>query len=151
VTPLVNALIAGGVSSGPCLWVAKWDFSSADDITAINNASGPFPVIGGQFSDGQFYDSNVFSSSWLAAVSLPPLPDPPASPVQVEANGRQSWRELAHAHGTTVVHSLELTVEHQGGHFSHPRQAAYVAVGDWNATLPGPSGSIPGVKIWVGN
>jgi hypothetical protein len=151
VTALVNALIAGGVRSGPNLWVAKWDFSSVDDIAAINNASGPFPIIGGQFSDGQFYDSNVFSSAWLANTSMPPLPKPPATPAQVEANGRQSWRELAHAHGTTVVRSLELTVEHQHGQLSQPRQAAYVAVGDWNAILPGPAGNVPGVKIWVGN
>jgi hypothetical protein len=151
VTPLVDALKAGGVDNGPRLWVARWDFSQANAIAEIVAASGPYPIIGAQFAPGTFYDTNMFSSTWLREVSMVPVHVPPAAPRQVEANGQQSWRELANAHGCTVVHSLTLTVLHnQPNGFSQPRQAAYVAAGDWNAPLPGPSGNTPGVRIWVG-
>jgi hypothetical protein len=150
LTALVNALTGSGVHSGPGLWVANWSLTPADATNMIEAAGGPFPVIGVQFTSGQFYDTSIFDSTWLAHTSLPPAPKPPASPVQVEANGRLSWRELAHAHGTTVARSLWLTATHEPGGFGQPRQAAYIAAGDWNAPLPGPSGSTPGVKIWVG-
>src|SRR5215472_13198670 len=35
VSALANALTSNGVTSGPRLWVAKWDGASADDIAAI--------------------------------------------------------------------------------------------------------------------
>ena len=149
VTPLVNALKAAGVTSGPRLWVANWNLSDAQAAADVAAASGPFPVIGVQFHNAQFYDVSVFSTAWLRAVSTPPIAVPPPAPQRVEADGRQSWRQLAHAHGTTVARSLWLTATNQPGGFG-PRQAAYIAAGDWNATLPGPAGQSPGVVIWVG-
>lgn len=71
VTPLVNALLAGGVRTGAALWVANWDLTSAQAVADVENAAGPFPVAGVQFASGRFYDSDVFSGTWLARVSRP--------------------------------------------------------------------------------
>lgn len=71
VTPLVNALIAGGVTSGVGLWVANWDLSQAQAYAEVVNAAGPFPIIGVQWANGTYYDTNVFSSAWLGKVSEP--------------------------------------------------------------------------------
>jgi hypothetical protein len=69
VTANVNALVAGGVTSGVGLWIAKWDGNKAADIAALAVASGPFPVIGFQYADLGNYDADVFSTSWLDTVS----------------------------------------------------------------------------------
>jgi hypothetical protein len=69
VTPLVNALTAGGVTHGAALWVANWNLSQAQAYADVVNAAGPFPIIGVQWSSGAFYDTNVFSGTWLARVS----------------------------------------------------------------------------------
>jgi hypothetical protein len=69
VTANVNALIAGGVTSGCGLWIARWDGNTAADIAALAAASGPFPVAGFQFADDGPYDANVFSTAWLDDVS----------------------------------------------------------------------------------
>jgi len=115
VTALVNALIAAGVTSGPCLWVAKWDFDSADDILAITNAAGPFPMIGGQFADGspgKPYDTSVFSGTWLAKVSA--VPHPPDHPAGPPFRHLASWKDtpagIARRRHTTVKHLAETTV-----------------------------------------
>ena len=69
VTANVNALIAGGVTSGVGLWIARWDGNTAADIAALAAASGPFPVIGFQYADDGPYDADVFSTAWLSDVS----------------------------------------------------------------------------------
>jgi len=69
VTPLVNALIAGGVTSGCGLWVANWNLTDAQAVAAVQNAAGPFPIIGVQWHSGAYYDTDVFSGAWLARVS----------------------------------------------------------------------------------
>ena len=69
ITPLVNALIAGGVTSGVGLWVANWDLTKAQAFADVLNAAGPFPVVAVQWSSGTWFDTDVFSSAWLAHVS----------------------------------------------------------------------------------
>lgn len=69
VTANVNALIAGGVTSGAGLWIANWNGNTAADIAALAAASGPFPVIGFQFADEGDFDADVFSTAWLETVS----------------------------------------------------------------------------------
>lgn len=76
VSLVVNALIAGGVHSGVGLYIAHFGISESDAVLAVQNASGPFPVIGFQFASGQFFDSDIFSSSWLNNVSKKPIPIP---------------------------------------------------------------------------
>lgn len=77
LTPVVNALIAGGITSGIGLWVADWTYSRDAAVAMLAASGGPFPVIGVQYSDqggGGKYDLDVFLTSWLENVSAPPVP-----------------------------------------------------------------------------
>lgn len=75
VTPLVNALIASGVTSGPHLFVADWSWTEAYADTQIMTSGGPFPICAVQLFSGLEYDTDVISSAWLAKVSsATPLP-----------------------------------------------------------------------------
>ena len=65
VTAVVNALINGGVTHGVGLWVADWNLNMGEAVAEISKAAGPFPIIGIQYSNGQFFDFNVFSTTWL--------------------------------------------------------------------------------------
>jgi len=68
-TPVVNALIAGGVTAGVGLWLARWDNNLAAETAQVLGGSGPFPVIGVQFRNAGNYDVSAISGAWLAAVS----------------------------------------------------------------------------------
>lgn len=72
VTPVVNALIAGGVKSGCGLWVANWSIGQGTATVDVQHAAGPFPVVGVQYASNSLYDSDVFSSAWLNDVSQKP-------------------------------------------------------------------------------
>jgi hypothetical protein len=65
VTAVVNALINGGVHSGVSLWVAQWSLDMGEAVTKIAEAAGPFPIVGVQYSNGPFFDFNMFSTTWL--------------------------------------------------------------------------------------
>jgi peptidoglycan hydrolase-like protein with peptidoglycan-binding domain len=82
VTEVVNALVAGGVSSGAGLWVANWSLSQSQAEAELANAGGPFPVIGVQFLSTASFDVSVFSSDWLASGGQPP-PTVPAWEVAI--------------------------------------------------------------------
>lgn len=69
VTEVVNALIAGGISSGVGLFVANWNLTEPQSIEQVVTASGPFPVRGVQFHNAGSFDISVFDSSWIANVS----------------------------------------------------------------------------------
>lgn len=80
ITAVVNALKAGGITSGIGLWVAHFGVSEAAAIAAVADAAGPFPVIAFQYSDqggGGTYDLDVFSVPWLENVSVARPPAPP--------------------------------------------------------------------------
>lgn len=65
LTPVANALVAGGVTSGVGLWVAKWTGNIVDAINMVKGRSGPFPVIGVQFEDAGPFDISVFATAYL--------------------------------------------------------------------------------------
>jgi peptidoglycan hydrolase-like protein with peptidoglycan-binding domain len=72
VSAVVNALIAGGITSGVSLWIAHYGVTEAFAVATVLAAAGPFPVTGFQFTDtggGGTYDIDVFSTAWLAAQS----------------------------------------------------------------------------------
>jgi hypothetical protein len=77
VTPLVNTVIAAGISAGPLLWVAHWGLTQASADAVLNISGGPFPVIGVQYSNGTSYDYDVWLGSWLDTTSGPVAPPPP--------------------------------------------------------------------------
>lgn len=137
VTPLVNALIAGGVKSGAGLWVANWNLTQAQAYADVVNAAGPFPIIGIQWSSGQFYDTDVLSGSWLAKVSQ-------AGPVWREwaSDGATSLAQLASETGLWVSHILAATGQHNGGAYDSVT-ANYVGAGLWDAPIP------VGAALWV--
>jgi len=74
VTEVVNALVAGGISSGVGLWIAHFGLTQAQATAMVLNASGPFPVIGVQFRNAPAFDVSVFSSDWLATGGQPSVP-----------------------------------------------------------------------------
>jgi hypothetical protein len=102
VTAVVNALLAGGVTSGPGLWVADWNLSDPQAIAEVAAAAGPFPVIGVQWRDAGLFDVSVFSTAWLAAVSGAAAPPPPASqyPLPVPATAVRPMVTITWAPGT---------------------------------------------------
>jgi hypothetical protein len=72
VTAVTNALIGGGVTSGIGLWVANFNLSQAEAESMVKDASGPFPIMGVQYTDnppGNEFDTSVFSATWLAKVA----------------------------------------------------------------------------------
>jgi hypothetical protein len=78
VTPLVNALIAGGVDACP-LGVADYSTSPAAAQAAVAHASGPYPVVWYQYADdggGGTYDLGYASVPWLNEVSGGPAGRP---------------------------------------------------------------------------
>ena len=116
ITAIVNALRAGGVTSGPRLWIAAWNNAEPADAQAVENASGPFPICGWQYASGPFFDYDVFSREWLDAVSgLQPAPAPqpqPVPPAQVTrhvADGNRSWGDIAAGRNTSVRHIFSVT------------------------------------------
>jgi len=83
VPAVVNALIAGGVTSGVGLWVANWNLTDAEAVAAVKAAAGPFPIIGIQYDNAGLYDKDEFATAWLNHVSGTPVPTPPPTPVPV--------------------------------------------------------------------
>ena len=108
VTPVVNALIAGGIHSGPGLWIANWNLTEAEAAALVQLAGGPFPVIGVQYGNRGSYDVSVFSGPWLAAVSGDP-PAPPARPYRHTAPGNRTLAQIAASRNTTPAHLLQVT------------------------------------------
>jgi peptidoglycan hydrolase-like protein with peptidoglycan-binding domain len=80
VTAVVNSLVTGGVTSGVGLHVANWSLTEAQALADVLAASGPFPVVGIQFTDDGAYDVSVFSAAWLARQSGKPAPAPVPPP-----------------------------------------------------------------------
>ena len=96
VTAVVNALIAGKVTSGVGLFVADWTNSRAAAIAVLNISGGPFPVIGVQYADKGTYDADVFLTSWLnnrSKKGTTMTMQPP--PGQWQDAAAWSWKEAA--------------------------------------------------------
>jgi hypothetical protein len=76
LTPLVNALVAAHITSGPVLHLAQPGDTliSAEDLLAA--AGGPFPVVAIQYKFSGSFDLNVYSPEWYANVSKAPVIDP---------------------------------------------------------------------------
>jgi hypothetical protein len=90
VTEVVNVLTAGGVTA--CLWIADYSTSAGAAASAVEAASGPFPVIGYQYADEGLYDVSAVSQAWLEAVSEK---QPPAPPGQWSSPATWTWEEAA--------------------------------------------------------
>ena len=141
VTPLVNALIAGGVRSGCGLWVANWNLTQVQAYADVMNAAGPFPVVAVQWSSGQYYDTDVFSGSWLARVS-----EAPSAWAELVTDGTFSLEAAATACGMLPSSVLRHTATHYGAFdavISDYVNGLAADTIDWPAPIP------PGGKLWI--
>ena len=64
LTPLLNACIAVGVTSGN-LWVANWDLSMAEATAVVAHRSGPWPVQAVQWASPQSNPDTLIPGSDL--------------------------------------------------------------------------------------
>jgi len=148
VTTVVNALIAGGITQGPGLWIANWGLTEAEAAALVQFAGGPFPVIGVQYRNAGTYDVSVFSADWLAAVSG----GPPAHPAQgfrgeYVTAGQSSLAQLARKLGYPASALLRMTAVHYGTF--HDDLAGWIN-GVTGGTLP-PDTPLPkGTRLWAG-
>lgn len=131
VTPVVNALIAGGVTSGVGLWVASWDLTEATAVADVLAAAGPFPIVGVQYQNAGAFDRSVFSTTWLANVSVKPKPASQPSPVVTPGSAGKalpappgSWEKGATVTGIGTDGNLwTSTYEFATGKWSAPAKA----------------------------
>ena len=93
VTSVVNALIAGGVTSGVGLFVADWN-GLANAQAMLAKSSGPFPVIGVQYEDAGSYDLDVWLTSWLSNRSGKKVTVMQAPPGQWNDPKAWSWTQV---------------------------------------------------------
>jgi hypothetical protein len=95
VTSVVNALIAGGITSGVGLWIADWSGTEAEAAAEVAAGSGPFPEIGRQYVSNGTYDTSVFSQAWLGDVSVAAaaVVKPALPPGQWDDPRAWTWRD----------------------------------------------------------
>lgn len=133
VTPLCNALIAAGVTSGPRLWVAHWGIgvTAADQLLA--QSSGPFPIIGVQYQSLQFYDVSHFLDDWLSTRSKKP-------PRTIVVSWSPLWpTTMAYAarkHGTTPETMVKAYQANTDGYRYGPRMQKIVDNKQWTKHIP---------------
>lgn len=92
VTAVCNALAAAG-QAGVGLWIADWSMTRAAAEAEVNAASGPFPVVGVQYSNAGLYDISVFSAAWLKEVSVTAPAKPPVPPGQWLNPAEFTWKD----------------------------------------------------------
>ncbi len=146
VTPVVNALIAGGITEGPGLWIAHWGITAEQARTVVQIAGGPFPVIGVQYRNAGLYDVSVFSRPWLAAVSGDPVVRPAGFHGEYVSAGMFSLAQLAAKLGVPPAALLRMTAV-RFGTFGNDLAGYLNAVhsGAQPASTPLPKG----IKLWV--
>ena len=144
VTPVVNALVAGGISEGVGLWVAHWGIAPDEAITVVQHAGGPFPIIGIQYRNAGTYDVSVFSRPWLDAVSGDPVVRPAGFHGEYVTAGMYSLAQLAAKLKVPPSALLRMTAVHYKS-FGDPL-AAYLNDPDTKlASTPLPKG----IRFWV--
>jgi hypothetical protein len=148
VTPVVNALVHGGIAEGVGLWVANWNLTEAEAAALVAHAGGPFPVIGVQYRNAGTYDVSVFSRPWLDAVSGDPAVRPAGFTGHGEyvTAGQYSLARLAAKLGVPPSTLLRMTAVHNRT-FGDPLAAWLNAV---SAGTKPPSTPLPkGIRFWV--
>jgi hypothetical protein len=148
VTPVVNALIAGGIHEGPGLWIANWNFSAAEAAALIHASGGPFPVIGVQHRNAGAYDVSEFSKPWLDAVSGDPAVRPAGFTGHGEyvTAGQFSLAQLAAKLGVPPAALLRMTAVHYGT-FGNDLAGWLNAV--HSGTEPASTPLPKGIRLWV--
>jgi hypothetical protein len=147
VTPVVNALVAGGITEGVSLWVANWSLTEAEARALVQTAGGPWPIIGVQYANRGTYDESVFSAAWLAAVSGDPPVTPPGTwHGEYVTAGMFSLAALAAKLGVPPAALLRMTAVHYG-HFD--TDLAWWLNAVLSGTRPANSPLPAGIRFWV--
>lgn len=76
VTPVVNQLLANGITHGVNLFIAA-EANATDAAAEVSNASGPFPVVGRQYLFLPDHDVSVVSGQWWRDIAHPAPKTPP--------------------------------------------------------------------------
>jgi hypothetical protein len=118
MTPVANALVAAGITSGVSFWLAEL-MSYPTAAKLVTEAGGPYPVVGAQYEFNDTHDVSVVNAGWFANVSRrTPATAPAASnTVQVE-HYQDGFGWVLDAHFTTPPTS---------------RYRARVSAGQWSA------------------
>jgi len=76
ITPVANALVAAGITSGVNLFLTE-PMTEHEAIDRVTGASGPFPIVGVQYQFSFDHDVSIVSTGWLNNVSsAAPNPTP---------------------------------------------------------------------------
>jgi hypothetical protein len=147
VTPVVNALVAGGIHSGVSLWVANWNLTQTEAAVLVENGGGPYPIVAVQYRNAGLYDVSIFSKPWLDQVSGDPVTPPPAKfHGEWESKGQLSLAALAATFGLKPSTLLRMTAKHYGQFGAE--LAGYInAIHDGTLRVSSPLPA--GTKVWV--
>ena len=81
VTPVVNALIAAGITSGVYIWLAA-PMTQAMAVAELEKAGGPFPIRGIQYLFMGDHDVSLFDTGWITSGSKKTPAQPPTPGTQ---------------------------------------------------------------------
>lgn len=125
VLNVANALRSAGIT-GVKLWLANWNLTEGQSIQDLTEMLDGFEIVGVQYTDkAVFYDSDVFSTRWLADVSA-------VKPVATRhvADGKEAMTQVAHVAGITVEHIVRVSAAHLD-HENLVALAEYLGSGNW--------------------
>lgn len=92
LTPVANALVAAGITSGVNLFLSQpMPEHAAVDI--LNSAGGPYPIVGVQYQFQTLFDVSLVSTAWLNDVSKAPVKPSPKPGTQT------GWRFCSKCQG----------------------------------------------------
>ena len=146
VTPVVNALVAGGVHSGVGLWIANWNLTEAEAAALVAHSGGPYPIIGAQYGNRGTYDVSEFSRPWLDQVSADPAARPAGFSGEYVTAGMYSLAQLAAKLQVPPAALLRMTAV-RFGTFGDPLAGYLNAI--HGGTKPASTPLPKGIRFWV--
>jgi hypothetical protein len=122
LTAIANTLNAAGITSGVNIFLSK-PMSAQDAKQILENAGGPFPIVGVQYEFNNTHDISLVSTGWLNNVSHNPQAPKPKPGVQ------DGWRFCSKCqslfYGPGEARSMcPRGGQHDGAH-SHDYQLGY--------------------------
>ena len=107
-TDVVNTLVAGGITSGVNLWRAA-EMKAKDAASVLDQAGGPFPIVGVQYEFDTNHDVSLFSTAWLERVSVKPPASKPGPGTQT------GWRYCIKCKGLFFGPEQQISMCPRGG------------------------------------
>lgn len=139
IPSVANALVNDGVDGGVGLFVANWNLSEAQAVQVVQDAAGPFPIIGLQYKDAGNYDCDIFEWEWAHDVSRAHQPGFPRRHISA---GHDSFLEFCKQYGFEPQEVMHETFLHEEKGFGvHWR--TYINKGDFERRMP------VGTVIWT--